>query len=373
MMISNNLIKVEIFHTVRKPHMAEKIVFIDGLEGCGKTLFSSLVSAFDRVEKLTYSYEIEHICTLHYLKKIDTDAVVTMVRMLTDLILYDTMMSREVNFRPSDLSSIFKHTNTLKYLKRLFMKGDFAIPERIIKEKPILALTVHKLLVSAKPIFEALKERVVFIEIVRHPLYMIIQQTLNNEKLIYSARDFVIYYEYDYIDMPWYTVGWEELFNNSNPVEKSIYYIQKVGEMIEASKYSLKEIENVNILTIPFEKFVTDPSPFMKYLEEALDSKITKSTLNMLKKQNVPREKYSDGIGLEVYKRCGWEPPKTALNENQEFQYRRQFAEQSASSDAMEVLDKLCADYERKYMGGAIISKGSYECKYRLKTAQDYG
>ena len=46
---------------IRKSHLAEKVVFIDGLPGCGKTLFSSLLSAFDRVEKITYSYEIEQL------------------------------------------------------------------------------------------------------------------------------------------------------------------------------------------------------------------------------------------------------------------------------------------------------------------------
>ena len=161
---------------VRSPYLANKIIFIDGLEGCGKTLFSTLVSSFDRVEKLTYSYEIEHICTLLELKKIDSDAAETMVKMLTDLILYNTMMSREVNFRPSDLSSIFKHHNFKNYIKRAFLKGDSSVPDRINKEKPILALTVHKLLLSSSPIFKALEDRVCFVEIVRHPLYMIIHK-----------------------------------------------------------------------------------------------------------------------------------------------------------------------------------------------------
>jgi hypothetical protein len=348
------------YNTVRKPHLAQKIVFVDGLEGCGKTLFSSLISAFDRVEKFTYSYEIEHICTLHHLKKIETDAVVTMVRMLTDLILYNTMMSREVNFRPSDLSSVFKHNNALKYIKRLFMKGDYAIPDRILEENPILALTVHKLLVSAKPIFESLQERAVFIEVVRHPLYMITQQSLNNEKLIYTARDFVVYFDYDNNEMPWYAAGWEELFSKSNPIEKSIYYIQKVGELIELSKESLKGKKYVNILTIPFEKFVIDPWPFMENIETILDSKITKNTLNMMKKQKVPRIKYSGGIDLDIYRRCGWEPPKTGLTENEEFQLRREYISLNSSPEAMSVLDRLCADYERKFMGGTIIKNGKY-------------
>ena len=45
------------YKTSRRLSLAKKIVFIDGLEGCGKTLFSTVISSLDRVEKLTYAYE----------------------------------------------------------------------------------------------------------------------------------------------------------------------------------------------------------------------------------------------------------------------------------------------------------------------------
>ena len=45
-----------------------------------------------------------------------------MIRFLIDLKVYNTMMSRDVNFRPSDLSSVFNNVDPNKYLKRLFRK-----------------------------------------------------------------------------------------------------------------------------------------------------------------------------------------------------------------------------------------------------------
>ena len=36
----------------RKPHLANKIVMVGGLDGCGKTLFSPIISALERVELL---------------------------------------------------------------------------------------------------------------------------------------------------------------------------------------------------------------------------------------------------------------------------------------------------------------------------------
>jgi len=349
------------YRTSRQAHLAEKIIFIDGQPGCGKTLFSCLVSSFDRVEKLTYAYEVELMCELYHLKKIDFDAAVCMVRTFTDIALYDTMMSREVNFRPCDLSSIFMDVNPWRYIKRLFIKGDMAVPARIKEENPILALTVHKFLSIAEPVLEALKDRVVFVEIVRHPLYMIIQQSLNNQNLVHNVRDFDLYFEQNKKEYPWYTAGWETLFESSNPVEKTIYYIQKVGEMTDISKESLTSKYGARILTIPFESFVIDPMPYMIKMAELFGSKITGTTLRAMKKQKVPRKKISDGIPLAVYKRCGWEPPRPGATEENEFEIRRQFAAKTASPEAMKVLHQLCAQYEEKYMGRRIIKGDHYE------------
>lgn len=346
---------------IRKSHLAEKVVFIDGLPGCGKTLFSFLLSAFDRAEKITYSYEIEQMCAIYHLKRIELDSVVAMVRMLTDLIVYDMMMSRNVNCRPSDLSSIFRHPDKLKYIKRFFLKGDMAVPERIQTEKPILPLTVHNLLSIAGPIFKALGERVVFVEIVRHPLYMAIQQTLNNERIVFTARHFNIYYTYEQDQMPWYVLGWEQEFLNANPFEKAILFIDKMGGMMEDSRENMNRQHPGKILTIPFEKFVTSPDSYMANLEKIMGSKITKTTLRVLKKQNVPRTKVSEGIPLDIYKRCGWVAPKEGLSEKGEFDVRRQFALENVSPEIMKILDRLCAVYEEKYMGGVLIGKNGYK------------
>ena len=345
----------------RHKHLAEKIVFIDGLPGCGKTLFSNLISSFGNVEKLTYSYEIEFYCATAFLNKLENDAAVALINMQSDLVLYDMMMSRNVNFRPKDLSSIFRYHDPLKYFKRLFQKGDSYVPDCIKNENPILALTIHNILPAAFPIFEALEGRVVFIEIVRHPLYMLIQQSLNNQSLVFDVRDFVVYYETKHGPMPWYTLGWEEEFNNANSVEKAILFIEKVGGMMTKSREILNKKYNGRILTIPFEKFVINPEPYMHQISNLMGSSINNATMKMLKKQNVPRNKYSEGIPLDIYKRCGWVPPKSGLSEIGEFEIRRQFAAKNVSSEMLQKLDKLSAEYETQYMGGVLIGNSGYQ------------
>ena len=138
--------------------LAQKIVFIDGIEGCGKTMLSPIVASLDRVELLTYSYEIEYLCSLAYLNKIDSKSAGQAISLIADLKLYNLMQSREVNFRFSDLSSVFKANQPWRYFFRLFQSGDQHSVERIQKLNPILLLTTHKLIAFGGPIFEELKK-----------------------------------------------------------------------------------------------------------------------------------------------------------------------------------------------------------------------
>ena len=217
----------------RVPHLAENIVFIDGLEGCGKTLFSSLVSSFERVEKLNYCYEIEHICSLDYLNKVDKSVSKSLIRMWTDLLLYNSMMARDVNFRITDLSSAFKYHDKTEYLKRLFYRGDENVPKLVKKRKPILSITVHKLISRSSAVFEALGNRFKFIEIVRHPLYMIIQQSLNNQNMIDSVRDFTKL-AFELVDLD---------YKKFVKVEKKLYRPSEVESLLGDCKKAKKNLK----------------------------------------------------------------------------------------------------------------------------------
>ena len=102
-------------------------------------------------------------------------------------------------------------------------------------------------------------------------------------------------------------------------------------------------------MTIPFEKFVLDPLPYMKQTEQLLQTHMTPLTHKDMKRQNVPRNKISEGVSLPIYKKYGWVPPKKNSDEKRELEVRREFAIQHASREAMDVLDRLCQDYEKRW------------------------
>ena len=186
------------------------------------------------------------------------------------------------------------------------------------------------------------------LNILRHPLYMLIQCHLNMERLIAndSPRFFSLTYLYNGHQLASWTREWKELFVKSNEIDKAIYYIVKLSEMREIFILNNNKLDN-QIITIPFEKFVLEPEPYLTNLEKFIGVNMTKKTKKVLKAQKVPRKKISDGISLSIYKRCGWEPPDKTLTERQELDKRRDYALfQGASKDAMCALDEICARYE---------------------------
>ena len=333
----------------RKDLLVEKAVFVDGLPGCGKTLLSRIVSSFDRVELLSYAYEVEYVCSLSYLNRITTDAAETIVKLNVDQKIYNTMMGRDVNFRPSDLSSVFSDHDPMRYFKRLFSDGDAVIPALVRKENPVLNFAVHNMMPFSEPIWQALGDKCVFIEVVRHPLYMTRQQLLNFENLIGNPRHFSVYFKYGDNHLPFFAKGWEDLYVKSNNPDRVIYFIEKLTEKTDLAMQEFYEKYKANTLVVPFELFVLDPYPWIEKIANAIGINASDSVIKIMKEQNVPRDKVSDGVELPIYRRCGWVPPVRDFTEREELNRRKDEIGAKLGQQAMTVLDKICTEYEKKY------------------------
>lgn len=346
---------------VRDGAIAGMVAIVDGLPGCGKTLLAPIVGSLARVELMQTSYQVEYTSALHYLHKIEDDAAAVLIRMFTDLQLYNMMMGRETNFRPSDLSSVWKNVRPWRYLSRLVTPGDKAAVERIAAERPILNLFTHYLLGLGRTVFAALDSRVRFIEVVRHPLYMIKQQFRYIERFGTDLRDFSIWFAHGTQALPWFARGWEEQYAQARPMERVIYMIERCQGLVEHTLAGLPEDRRRQVLFVPFERFVTDPSPYLAQVEQLLGTTATPATRRVLRRHRVPRRLFAEGLGEKIYKEYGWEAPRPGATERDEFARRREFAAQHAGADAMAVLDRLCIDYEARYLyeHTAVRSTGS--------------
>lgn len=294
---------------------------------------------------LKYSYDTEIYCHLYDLKLLDLDLCSQLVKNQLDLLIYNNMMGRDMNFRYSDISSVFQNVNRFKNIKRIFSSGDEAIPAKIAELKPILHLAMHGLLGMSDPLFKAMPQGMLFIYMLRHPLFLLRQNIWNMENLINNQRSFWLYYKHENKAYPSFYLGRESLFINSNPKEKAIYFIEGFINKQEA-KQDIRT--NDSYYELDFESLVLEPEKHIRAICEKMGVDQTSKTRKVLKKENIPRKILSDARRRKIYERVGWVKSHSG-NRKDEFEEMQKWAFEGISAHAAETLSRLCTGYEEKY------------------------
>ena len=76
-----------------------KIIFIDGLIGGGKSLIANITGSIKDVDWWRYESKFEQICSLNYSKKIDIEDASNLIVKFYNEIYYDNFILRHVNLR----------------------------------------------------------------------------------------------------------------------------------------------------------------------------------------------------------------------------------------------------------------------------------
>ena len=331
----------------RPINFCKQIVILDGISGTGKTMFTPILSSFKRVQNARFEYMIEYLCICAQKLKMSPDAAHTLLNLLADLKCYDGMISREVNFRPNDLSSVFKSNKTLKYFKQLWMNDGQAIEARIQNENPILCLTTHQLMSCLNPAFDSYKDRLRVIETVRHPLYLLDHWVTYIEMFGNNVRDFTVWCEYEGESIPWFAEGWEDDYLHATIYDRVIYTIEHLMKKVFSMAISKEKADQ--LLFIPFEKFVLEPDPYIKELEKHISTERSSSTNKILKKQRVPRGNINAGPQKSIYKRYGVKKQDRTIPHAQDYEMRYNSAKQKSSASAFDVIEKISKKYEEVF------------------------
>ena len=154
----------------RQNFYTQPVVLIDGITRTGKTMLSPILTSLENVELHRIETNFDRIPRLYKLKKITRDAAVACLRLEMETKLYESMISRSINFRKSDNSGVFNQIKPFKYLKRLFAPEGDVVVEKILKEKPIFQVQTHDILGINSIYFDAFGKSLRIIEMLRHPI-----------------------------------------------------------------------------------------------------------------------------------------------------------------------------------------------------------
>ena len=307
-----NLDEAKLKRVIKKGHTFQnKIVFVNGFGASGKTMLSPIISSMQNVESLVFPYELQWISSFLYTGQIKEDLYAEFLKQYADHTIYNQMMGRNSNFRPSDISSVLQSIKKLTYLKRIFQKGDNYILEKIEKEKPIINYTTSHLIFFLNEIGKAFGERVLFIETFRDPMYMFVQAKINHQEVHLDRREKHFTFEtyqgnersffFDY-----YTKDENFSYADKNNINENIVlYLERIFNFYFKLNFEEINMNKGKVIFLPFEKFVLKPDNWINEIIKSLNIEKTQSLKNELKKQKVPREILHDGYHRSVYKRYG--------------------------------------------------------------------
>ena len=146
----------------------QKIIVNDGLTGGGKGLLGDLVSSLPKVDQWFLDSKIEQIANLYGLKMMNLNCSSNLIIQHHNQVFYDNALLRNVNFRKSDLSSIFNHPR-IKIIRKRLDSNDKKVFQKI-KNNLILHYCTHSINNYSEPLFRAFKNKLVFLQLLRSPL-----------------------------------------------------------------------------------------------------------------------------------------------------------------------------------------------------------
>jgi hypothetical protein len=333
-------------HIASKTKLYSKALILDGLSGTGKTMFSAVFNSLTKVEAPRFDYALEFVLCTSFLDEISPQSASVIADLLLNQRVYDSSISREVNFRWKDLSSVLQSGKSLEYFKRLFLKDGDASYKRILEKSPIPIIITHNLFPALNPVIGFLDNRVSIVETIRHPLSLIEHWVYTFEIYQDSKRDFTIWSNLNNDLVPWFAKEWSSEYLSYNNYERAVHlitwYYQKLW-FLTSSK------SNSNILIIPFEKFVLGPDTFIENICVHFNIKQTKHTKAEKKKQNIPRSRIDEGVNKNIYRRYGYSGPDRSKSIEEIHQIQLSELQNKVSAKVYQMLIDVNKEYEKNY------------------------
>ncbi len=301
----------------------EKVLVIDGLSGSGKIIIDNFLSLYPKIEILNLSPSFENSTIFNYFGKFSDDAFDNYIKLLLDYTIYENSISRNVNFKPFDQSSVFKSQKFFEYIKRLFRSNTADIPNLIKNKKPFLRIMTASILGESQKLYEILKDKLFIIEVIRNP-YMIVKANMhfiiNFEK--HDGRYFNPTIKNKNIITPYWAFEIVDKYSEMSIADKAIYFINYKTKLNNKFIYNKKNYQQH--IRIYFEDFIQDPSLSLNRINSFLETEC-KFNKKLYKKYNIPR--------------------KDDFNDSEKNNIRKFLKESNVKNEYLDILENLSKDF----------------------------
>ena len=316
---------------VREQTFPGRILLIDGMTGAGKNMISRVIDGYPNNHNPIFSYELEQLCIAWSQKKIDLDANIALIRMHIDKIRYNFSVSRELNFRPSDLTSIFRSKKRNIYIKNLLKNREITnLKDKEFFSKNLCIIT-HQLLGASQVMDLAFPQRVLRIFTIRHPIYLY-QHWLNYiPKHGTDPKDITVWNDHKGVPIPWFAKDYGELYSNASyPDKAAIVLSDMVNKSID---YIESKQSDEKFQVIDFENFVIHPHVYLTRINSLLGENFPHKNKKILTKENIPRNHINSARNLSIYRRSNYGTFVSKNSHKEDYEERLTFISKRLSDD----------------------------------------
>ena len=272
--------------------LIREIVLCDGVGRSGKGMISHIIGSFKNVELQKNDMTLDHIHRLYTLKLINLNTASYLLNNFADESFYNSLIGRNINFRPSDDTSIFKNADPSKYVRRLYLKDGLHAVNRSKKFRYIFTNAPHEALGEAGLFFNAFSDRLKFIYSLRNPLDLIVEWNNGDfgNRIGNDPREFQLTFKKGKFIYPIYVLKNSNNFRKLNQIEKCVVMIDYLYRKNIQGYKKLPTKFKKRVKIINFEDLVFRTNKVIPILEKFLNTKKTKWTKHILNQENCPRD-----------------------------------------------------------------------------------
>lgn len=280
-----NILKRNLLH--------KNMVFIDGISKSGKIVVSSIISSLKNCENQSFPERFNDYLKFKNLKLLDENLAVDLILRDMQVSMIENRLSRFLNFRKYDLSSVNNSAMKINYYRGLKIKDNDNEINKIInnlkKNKTIMPLVVDDFFINCKGKFNYFYDFKKII-MLRNPIGILYENLKRNridKQIKGHAWQTGFHYKKNNKKIPWFVNPKNvKKFISSNRIERYLMFMET-----EYGPYLKKKIFNIKKTKIFFiEDIWKNPNLVVELICKFLNTKKTVLTKHILKKLYLPRK-----------------------------------------------------------------------------------
>jgi hypothetical protein len=295
------------------------------------------------VEMVKFDVIYEYVCILLHLGQITPSAAAFFLQSYSDDLQYSNLIGRNTNLRWKDQSGFSQNPHKIRTLYRLFSsEGDSRIQEIELENIALFVMSHHVFSIS-DPLFSVFGDRLKFIEIVRHPLYLV-QHWYSYLSRFDSKRELTPSINVSGVKVPWFAASWSDAYIRASIIDRALLSIVYLYEDLEKTIDS-RTFHSNKMLIQSFESMVFEPHQNLAAISNFLGRSHHPGIEAIMRKEKIPRSVISKGKG---YKSYGW---ASNNHESEKAAYVEliHFVKTNATSSVFESFEQVISRYNARF------------------------